>query len=207
MRGITRSATWMSAVSVPALVIAGCAETEERPPEKPKPAAVKSPSLPVDYPKAARWEPSHPGNYTASDSRKIDMVVIHTVEGTKTGCISWFKNPKSQATAHYVVGFDGEVVQMVREKDIAWHAGNWDYNVRAVGIEHEGHAGKNEWTEAQLKASSELTAYLCRKYGIPIDRRHIIGHKEVPKQDHWDPGPQFDWDNYMKLVIQTLGVR
>ena len=157
-----------------------------------------------DCPLAKRWEPSDPGNYTASGPHHIDFVVIHTVEGTKTGCINWFKNPAAKATAQFVVGFDGEIVQMVAEHDIAWHAGNWGYNTRAIGIEHEGYAGQNLWTEDQLNASSTLTAYLCKKYGIPADRQHIIGHKDVPNQSHWDPGPQFDWDGYLGRVQQKL---
>ena len=157
-----------------------------------------------DCPLAARWEPANPGNYTGGQPHKIDFVVIHTMEGSKQSAINWFKNPQAKASANFAVGFDGEIVQMVAEKDIAWHAGNWNYNTRAIGIEHEGWAGQNLWTEDQLAASARLTAYVCKKYGIPPDRQHIIGHKEVPTATHWDPGPHFNWDGYMARVQQIL---
>jgi N-acetyl-anhydromuramyl-L-alanine amidase AmpD len=49
-------------------------------------------------------------------------------------------------------------------------------------------------------ASARLTAATCRRYGIPVDRKHILGHVEVPGTDHTDPGPHWDWDRYIRLV-------
>ncbi len=85
-------------------------------------------------------------------------------------------------SAHYVVrSADGHIAQCVRERDIAWHAGNWDYNTRSIGIEHEGWVDKPAYfTDAMYEESAKLTAAICTKYGIPKDRAHIIAHYEVP---------------------------
>lgn len=170
---------------------------------------VGSVAMAQDYP-GASWHPASSSNYTAvSYNRGITYVVIHTAEGSYWGTISWFQNPSAGASAHYVVSKTGQVAQMVKNKDIAWHAGNWNYNVHSIGIEHEGFTYQNGWTDAQYQASAKLTRWICLTYGIPMDRQHIIGHNEVPDPDgsgfggannHTDPGPYFDWTYYMNLV-------
>ena len=99
---------------------------------------------------------------------------------------------------------------MVAEKNIAWHAGNWDYNTRAIGIEHEGFAGSNTYTSAEYYASARIVASVCSRWGVPMDRRHVIGHSQVPDpnnpglfggdDNHWDPGPYWNWSGYMVLA-------
>jgi N-acetyl-anhydromuramyl-L-alanine amidase AmpD len=131
---------------------------------------------------------------------KINYVIIHTTEGSYQSAVNWFKTTKSQVSAHYIVGFDGKIAQMVKDKDRAWHAGVKLYNEEAIGIEHEGHAAKNEWTEKQFRASADLTRWLCHEYGIPIDRKHILGHQEIAPGRKSDPGPYFKWDLYLALI-------
>ncbi|HZV02676.1 MAG TPA: peptidoglycan recognition family protein [Planctomycetota bacterium] len=141
-------------------------------------------------------------NFTKDDrgKGKINYIIIHTTEGSQKSAVSWFKNTKSQVSAHYVIGFDGSIVQCVKDKDRAWHAGVKLYNEEGIGIEHEGHANKNEWTEKQFRASADLTRWLCQEYGIKIDREHIKGHCEIAPGRKEDPGPYFKWDLYLSLV-------
>ena len=55
---------------------------------------------------------------------KINAVVIHyTSSPDLGGTISWFRNPQSRASAHYVIDRDGTIIQMVKDEDRAWHAG------------------------------------------------------------------------------------
>ncbi|WP_433512006.1 N-acetylmuramoyl-L-alanine amidase [Nonomuraea sp. CA-143628] len=157
-----------------------------------------------DYPDAT-WAAASSSNYTASSresSYAIDRVVIHVTQGSYAGTISWFQNPSAQVSAHYVVkSSNGAITQMVRDKDIAWHAGNWTYNTRSIGIEHEGYVSESSWfTDAMYRSSAALTKYICDKYGIPKDRSHIIGHNEVPGADHTDPGSYWNWTTYMNYV-------
>lgn len=84
---------------------------------------------------------------------------------------------------HYSIrSADGHVDQHVRTKDVGWHAGNWYVNAKSVGIEHEGFlTDPGAWyTEAMYRASARLVRYLAGRYGIPLDRQHILGHDNVP---------------------------
>ncbi|AVF22071.1 N-acetyl-anhydromuranmyl-L-alanine amidase [Paenibacillus larvae subsp. larvae] len=94
---------------------------------------------------------------------------------------------------------DGDITQMVRDKDIAYHSR--EANSYSIGIEHEGYIDNPSWyTDTMYRSSAKLTPYLCDKYGIPKDRAHIQGHPEIPGNDHTDPGPNWDWNYYMSLV-------
>ncbi|MDC2959941.1 N-acetylmuramoyl-L-alanine amidase [Streptomyces gilvifuscus] len=158
----------------------------------------------VDYP-SAEWQPATSSNYTASNrptSYPLDYVVIHVTQETYADTLAIFQNSNKAVSAHYLVrSADGHVAQCVREKDVAWHAGNWDYNTRSIGIEHEGWVDQPAYfTDALYEQSAKLTAAVCAKYGIPKDRGHIIGHYEVPGTDHTDPGPNWDWTRFIRMV-------
>ncbi|MDG4825870.1 N-acetylmuramoyl-L-alanine amidase [Asanoa sp. WMMD1127] len=162
-----------------------------------------------DHPEAV-WSPAHKDNFAVADREKshpIDFVVIHVTQGAYAGTLAWFKNPRSEVSAHYTVrSTDGALAQSVREKDIAWHAGNKDYNARSIGIEHEGFVDNPAWfTDAMYRESAALTRALTRKYKIPRDRAHIVAHREVPGADHTDPGPHWNWTYYLQLVNGVWG--
>ncbi|WP_155370468.1 golvesin C-terminal-like domain-containing protein [Catellatospora vulcania] len=160
----------------------------------------------TDYGPAA-WVPASTSNYTNASRESdynINYVVIHTVQGSYTSAINWFQNPAAQVSAHYVVSKGGAVTQMVREADVAWHAGNWTYNTQSIGIEHEGYVEQDGWyTEAMYQASAAIVRSVTSKYGIPRDRAHIIGHNEVPGATHTDPGNRWNWSYFMQLVNGT----
>ncbi|MGC0385252.1 N-acetylmuramoyl-L-alanine amidase [Streptomyces sp. SAI-129] len=157
----------------------------------------------VDY-AGARWVAASDANWRRADRPDdfgIDMVIVHVTQGSFDSAVRAFQDPGHQAAAHYIVGQDGRVTQMIRELDVAYHAGNRDYNERSVGIEHEGFVDRpQDFTDAMYAASARLTARICARYDIPVDRTHILGHVEVPGTDHTDPGPHWDWDRYLKLV-------
>ncbi|MFG3102731.1 N-acetylmuramoyl-L-alanine amidase [Streptomyces sp. NPDC048182] len=172
--------------------------------EKPREAGV------VDY-AGARWVSASDANWRRADRPDdygIDMVVVHVTQGSFSSAVKAFQDPGHRAAAHYIVGQDGHVTQMIRELDVAFHAGNREYNERSVGIEHEGFVDRpQDFTDAMYAASARLTAAICGRYGIPVDRKHIIGHVEVPGTDHTDPGPHWDWDRYLRLVRRAATSR
>ncbi|HEV2035682.1 MAG TPA: N-acetylmuramoyl-L-alanine amidase [Candidatus Dormibacteraeota bacterium] len=163
-----------------------------------------------DYPPAT-WVPADPANYDVADRPHdfpVDMIIIHDTETTYADAIALFQDPTRQGSAHYVVSDAGDITQMVAERYIAWHAGNYDFNSRAIGIEHEGFADSPGWyTTAMYDASARLSASICSRWGVPMDRQHVIGHSEVPDPNdptlfggvdhHTDPGPYWDWSYYM----------
>ena len=174
----------------------------------PEPAALEaSEALALtapEYPQAKRFEPANPGNYHASSSpRTINEIVIHITDGGRNinGTIAWFKDPAAKVSAHYVVGLDGEVVQMVAHNDVAWHAHH--ANGHSIGIEHVASRARGIMpTEAEYCASAALVSWLCQTLGIPADRQHIQGHSEAdPSTTHTDcPNSVWNWDYYMDLV-------
>ncbi|MEO8839955.1 MAG: N-acetylmuramoyl-L-alanine amidase [Kofleriaceae bacterium] len=165
-------------------------------------------------------------NFGSRDGYAIRYVVIHDIEGTMAGAISVFKNPANQTSAHYIVrSHDGHIVKMVYEHDDAWHAGHGWFNRHSIGIEHEGFAHKKNgggyYTDTLYSASAALTCSIAHRYHIPVDRKHIFGHLNVPSSlashtlcsdargvaglcggvgHHTDPGKYWDWKKYMKLV-------
>jgi N-acetyl-anhydromuramyl-L-alanine amidase AmpD len=167
------------------------------------------------------YSPAHESNYRKGRSIPVDMIVVHTTESTLESAVKWFgmdhKPFKMYPTsAHYVLGQDGRCVACVSEEDTAYHAGNFRYNLRSVGIECEGLC-KNEsmWTDRLVYALVELLATICEQYGIAPDRSHIIGHCEVPDPTNpvvkggighnADPGTHIPWDRIMAGLKARLG--
>jgi len=152
-----------------------------------------------------RVRAANSGNYNHGRSRAVDLIVIHTVQGGYSGCISWFQNPTAKVSAHYVVrSSDGEITQMVDEGDTAWHVRS--SNSHAIGIEHEGYISDAAWyTDAMYRKSAALVCDIAKRHGLPLDRQHIMGHVEIPGNSHTDPGRYWDWDKYMSLVRSACG--
>lgn len=162
----------------------------------PSPALAAPPPYypPIEYVPASR------ANYDAGRTAAITTIVIHETDGTWLSATNWFQNPRSHVSAHYLVrAWDGGIMQFVAEGDTAYHARN--ANPYSIGIEHEydpRHAIPH--TIAQYRSSALLVCAIAKRYGIPTDRKHIIGHNEVPGTDHSDPGPTWNWSYYMSLV-------
>ncbi|MGW7524381.1 N-acetylmuramoyl-L-alanine amidase [Streptomyces sp. NPDC054783] len=152
------------------------------------------------------------GNHDLGDrpvSQSIKYIVIHDTEGAWDGVLNLIQDPTYVSWNYTIRSTDGLIAQHVKAKDVAWHAGNWDVNARSVGIEHEGFlANPDAWyTEAMYRSSARLVKYLARKYDIPLDRQHILGHDNVPGPTtstipgmHTDPGPYWDWRHYFQLL-------
>jgi hypothetical protein len=178
------------------------------------------PPAATDSSLAYQFYPACTDNYSnySRGAGDVDMIVIHTVQGSYSGCYYWFANCSASASAHYVVrSSDGQITQMVYEQDVAWHAGHWDTNLRSVGIEHEGYVSDpGTWyTDAMYERSAALTVDIATRLGVSLDRSHIIGHVEVPGCSsgsgggsgcHTDPGSGWDWDHYMALVTGASGI-
>ncbi len=210
--------------AVPGLTRPDIAQTDRRLESKGVPTAKKSTSgaecpatitcrfIPAGY-AANSADPADYGSYDHANrpaDMKLKYIVIHDTEGSYTSAIQHFQDTSAYVSAHYVIrSSDGAVTQMVKNSDVAWHAGDWYMNMHSIGIEHEGEAatGARWYTEAMYRSSANLVRYLGQKYGIPLDRNHIIGHDNIPGltdasvvANHWDPGPYWDWNHYMELV-------
>lgn len=150
-----------------------------------------------------KWDASP--NFSSRSGRKPIAIVNHITAGSMPGCLSWLKNPSAQASAHYIVTRSGEIYQLVKDENAAWHAGavnkpSWSLydgtnpNRYTIGIEHEGQPNV-ALTEAQYQATLQLHRELINKHSIPIDTEHIIGHYRIDSVNRPNcPGPKFPWD-------------
>ncbi len=155
-----------------------------------------------------KWIPSP--NFSNRPSPRIDMLVFHyTVSSTLDATVTWFRNPDARASAHYVIGKDGQIVQMVAEEKKAWHAGKsyWQgesgCNAFSIGIEivNEGENKGIPYTPEQYEAAIFLGKRIVEKYGIPAHR--VVGHSDIAPYRKIDPGKHFNW----KLLAENgIGV-
>lgn len=156
-------------------------------------------SPPPYYP-ALEWIPAARSNYDVGRSAPILAIVIHETDGSWTSAINWFRNPRARVSSHYLVrAWGGGIIQFVAESDTAYHARN--ANPWSIGIEHEFYPRQGIWhTDAQYRSSAALVCAIARRYGIPLDREHIVGHNELPDATHGDPGATWNWSYYMALI-------
>jgi hypothetical protein len=180
------------------------------------------------------WVAAHPNNYIIGrEGGSVRYVLIHVTEGGYWGTIDWFSqaNPYQSSTQYVIQSSTGNITQMVSEANAAWHAGNNYYSRNSIGIEHEGYVNNpGYWyTEAMYRSSASLVCAIAKRYGIPVDQQHIIGHYQVPNpyaipvdsapgtnaqvqaapsnwgggSNHYDPGfagSGWNWSYYLGLV-------
>lgn len=149
---------------------------------------------------------------------KLDRIIIHAMDGTFGGSVAWFKQGRDKRSvptaAHYLVSRGGDVCQMVPDDKKCYHCGDW--NSRSIGVEFEvrinpwqvrpGKAPpfmRDDWTADMVEAGARVVGVLCHKYGIPVDRVHVVGHSEVPGATHTDPGEAFPWPEFIALAIEA----
>lgn len=148
-------------------------------------------------------------NRTISNNRKIEYLVMHYVGAVSTARnnASYFKNTYRGASAHYFVD-DNEVVQVVEDKDIAWHCGNDIYycgarNSNSLSIEmccyrmSNGNLNITADTEAR---AIELAKELMKKYNIKIE--NVVRHYDVTRKNC--PAPMVEsedrWNEFKKKL-------
>ncbi len=162
-----------------------------------------------------------PYNFTnKDDTGRIKYIVIHYVGalgGAKANC-QYYASKYIGASAHYFVGFDGDVWQSVEDEDIAWHCGASSYkhaacrNTNSIGIEMcvrtkgSQAADSKDWyfEEATVKEAIELTKYLMQKYGVPAS--NVIRHYDVTGKICPNPyvynTTKHTWDAFKKAIAE-----
>ncbi|MCO6007480.1 N-acetylmuramoyl-L-alanine amidase [Actinoallomurus purpureus] len=172
--------------------------------------------IPAPYQQISPYGPTDYGNHDLGDrpkSQKIDFIVIHDTEGYYPNDVKMVQDPTYLGWNYTVRSADGHVAQHLKARDVGWQAGNWYINSKSLGIEHEGFLaqGGTWYTEAMYRSSSELVRYLARRFHVPLDRAHILGHDNVPATTpagvvnmHEDPGPYWDWAHYFDLLHRPL---
>lgn len=137
--------------------------------------------------------------YAESSGRKIDTVVLHSSYNNQGGdkysvdkVIDIWKS--YEVAPHYLIDRKGNILRLVEDEDIAYHAGNskmpdgrTDVNTFSIGVEILN-AEDDKYTDAQYAAVNDLVSYLKKQYGV----KYVVGHADIApgrKTDPWN----FDW--------------
>ncbi|MDC2986928.1 N-acetylmuramoyl-L-alanine amidase [Candidatus Pelagibacter bacterium] len=136
--------------------------------------------------------------------KDIKFVIIHyTGMQSEIESINRLKNPKFKVSCHYLINRKGEIIQMVKDKNIAWHAGKsrWkkflNLNKNSIGIElvNKGHKyGYQNYQKKQIKSLIRLCKFLKRKYSIK--KENFLGHSDISPHRKIDPGERFPWKEF-----------
>ena len=141
--------------------------------------------------------------------REIKFVIIHyTGMQSEIESIKRLKNPKYKVSCHYLINRKGKIIQMVNDKNIAWHAGKskWkkyiNLNNNSLGIElvNKGHQfGYQNFSTKQINSLIKLCKKLKKEYFIK--KENFLGHSDIAPLRKIDPGEKFPWKmlNYHNL--------
>lgn len=130
-----------------------------------------------------------PNHYQGRNGHEVTHITPHIMVGYLAGTDSVFRNPASQASAHYGIGGDGTIHQYVSEADGSYSDANWASNNSTISIEHQGGMDGVPCTQACIDASARLCADIARRYGwtsLWHDGLHgnVWLHREIPGTDH-----------------------
>ena len=143
------------------------------------------------------------------NSKAIKFIIFHyTGMKSEKNAINRLTSLKSKVSCHYFVKRDGEILNLVPNSYIAWHAGvsSWKnythLNKNSIGIEisNSGHDNKYEkFNKKQIKSVLKLSKYLIKKY--KIKSKFILGHSYISPNRKKDPGENFPWQYLSKKKI------
>ena len=133
---------------------------------------------------------------------KINFIIFHyTGMKNEKKAIDKLLDIKSKVSCHYFIKNNGEILRMVPDPYIAWHAGvsSWkkfkSLNKNSIGIEinNPGHEFKyKKFSKKQIYSLIKLTKYIIKKY--KINPKSILGHSDIAPDRKKDPGEKFPWE-------------
>ena len=136
--------------------------------------------------------------------KEIKFIIFHyTGMKKEVDAINRLTDFKSKVSCHYFIKNNGEILNLVPDLYISWHAGEscWknykSLNKNSIGIEisNPGHEyGYKKFAQKQIKSLLKLTKYLIKKYNIKS--KFILGHSDISPERKKDPGEKFPW-NYL----------
>ena len=156
---------------------------------------------PVREGSPAEWVPSP----NVNERRPNFVVIHHTSSSTAARAIAVLTDPQSEVSAHYLIGRDGRLYQLVDERLRASHAGvsywggNTDLNSSSIGIELDN-SGEEPFAEPQIAVLLKLLGELRERHRIPVG--NFLGHGDVAPGRKVDPSRYFPW---RRLAEQGFG--
>ena len=141
------------------------------------------------------------------DERRPSFVILHhTSDASAQESLRVLTDPARGVSAHYLIGRDGRIFDLVDEKARSWHAGEsyWgghrDLNSASIGIELDNN-GMEPFADAQIEALLALLARIKERYNIPA--ANFIGHGDIAPGRKVDPSEYFPWK---RLADQGYGL-
>jgi N-acetylmuramoyl-L-alanine amidase len=149
----------------------------------------------------------------------IDAIVLHyTAGGSHDGTVRWFLDPAAKASAHFVVGRGGEIIQVVPLDERAWHVGKARFEVggvelveavdrSAVGIEIANYGMlMRQGNDYFFERGRDMVKYDTTKYGMPVySRLDFIDNTKSPDiEAYWEPYPKAQVEAVVKLCEALL---
>ena len=139
-------------------------------------------------------------------TRNIQSVVIHyTGMRSLQSAVERLISKKYEVSSHYLISRAGKIMQLVKDNNIAWHAGisNWfvfkNLNKNSIGIELEnkGHQyGYQDFPNKQIIELIKILKILKKKF--KIQNINITGHSDIAPHRKTDPGEKFPWKKLYK---------
>jgi hypothetical protein len=169
-----------------------------------------------------------PAHFSAGTNRPpVNRIVIHAtvspcVPGGARSIGAYFRSAAAGGSAQYIVDPE-ETVQAAWDNVICWGAPPNQHSLHVELCDPQTGPG-SRWKDtahtAMLLQAAHLVAGLGAAYDVPLrkigpadliaGRRGICGHVDVSnawrETDHTDPGPDFPWDDFMKLVHVSGGI-
>ena len=140
---------------------------------------------------------------------QIKFIIFHyTGMTTESASLNRLTNSQSEVSSHYLIKNNGEVVMVVPDLYIAWHAGKsyWknfkSLNKNSIGIEisNPGHNLRyKKFSKKQVQSILKISKFLIRKY--KIKKKNILGHSDIAPNRKKDPGEKFPWKFLSKHKI------
>ena len=109
----------------------------------------------------------------------VVLIVDHWTAASLESALTRFLTPGTAVSAHYVIGQDGRVFQLVREEDTAFHAGVYEVNQRSIGIEHEASPTLAP-SDPLYAASARLHAEIASRYSLDLNvGATVLPHRAI----------------------------
>jgi N-acetylmuramoyl-L-alanine amidase len=167
------------------------------------------------------------------EGERLEFVIIH---GTwmlgDEGALARLTDPVAEVSCHYYITRAGEIIQLVEERKVAYHAGlsravvsdgveverlnGWSLGIEVANSGPFVHGSPTPEEEANPDWE-KVEPYTLAQYGALVDllrdilRRHpsiiparVLGHDMVSPGRKSDPGPHFDWEYLAAAGVAEL---
>ena len=149
-------------------------------------------------------------------TNEMKFIILH-----HTGSTAWYKNivkfllRSDYLSVHYVVGRNGEIVQMLEDNWLGYHAGVSEWSVKENAVKTTRYNDLNKYsigievnsngylfTQEQRIETFNLVKKLMKEHNIPAS--HVLTHAMIAPKRKWDIGINFftRWRGYDNFLIK-----